>query len=168
MAGRLFQFVLIQNESFSEKYFVALFLCWSLKALNLSFVEPSLKMLNGSILKWRSEIPAVLKKGNKKESSRIKRIISVKAEFKEAEWETDIVYIWIEIETANQVHGWSKIRRTTKDIFPFPESNQNLRIIIGIIFKLNYGKRTWVCSSFRRSKRDIDIFECLTLCQDLR
>ena len=51
MAGRLFQFVLIQNESFSEKYFVALFLCWSLKALILNFVEPSLKMLNGSILK---------------------------------------------------------------------------------------------------------------------
>ena len=40
------------------------------------------------------------------------------------------------------VCGWSEIGRTTKDIFPFPESNQNLRIIIGIIFGLNYGKRT--------------------------
>ena len=61
------------------------------------------------------------------------------------------------------VRGWSEIGRTTKDIVPFPESNQNLRIIIGIIFRLNYGKRTWVCSSFRRSKRDIDIFKSLTL-----
>ena len=49
----------------------------------------------------------------------------------------------LEEETnVDQVHGWSKIGRSTKDIFPFPENNQNLKTVIGIIFKLNYGKRT--------------------------
>ncbi len=39
----------------------------------------------------------------------------------------------------DQVRGWFEIGRI-RSIFPFPENNQNLRIIIGIIFKLNYGK----------------------------
>ena len=67
----------------------------------------------------------------------------------------------------DQVRGWFEIGRT-RGIFPFPENNQNLRIIIGIIFKLNYGKRTWVRSSFRRSKKDIDIIMSLIPYQDLR
>ena len=41
----------------------------------------------------------------------------------------------------DQIRGWFEIGRT-RSISPFPENNQNLRIIVGIIFKLKYGKRT--------------------------
>ena len=34
-----------------------------------------------------------------------------------------------------------KEKLLTRGIFPFPENYQNLKIVIGIIFKLNYGKR---------------------------
>ncbi len=53
-----------------------------------------------------------------------------------------LISVFRESFSVHQVRGWSGIgrtARTARGIFTFPENYQNLRIIIGNIFKINYG-----------------------------